>query len=117
MPTYTYQSTTCGHSQDVFHAMSAKPRVKCSECNGACRKLIGKGAGLIFKGSGFYETDYKKGKIRGDSKAEGQGTSESKTEGKTETKAEGKTESKTESKSKNKAESKSEAKSNAAKKD
>ncbi len=59
MPTYTYECKKCGHEMDVFHAMSASPRVKCEECGGACRRLIGTGAGIIFKGSGFYETDYK----------------------------------------------------------
>jgi predicted nucleic acid-binding Zn ribbon protein len=39
--------------------MSESPRVKCPECTGACRRLIGTGSGVIFKGSGFYETDYK----------------------------------------------------------
>ena len=43
--------------------MTAKPRVKCEECGASCKRLIGSGAGIIFKGSGFYETDYKnKGK-------------------------------------------------------
>ena len=59
MPTYTYECKKCGHEMDLFHAMSASPRVKCKECGGACRRLIGTGAGIIFKGSGFYETDYK----------------------------------------------------------
>jgi len=113
MPTYTYQCKTCGHSHDVFHTMSAKRRIKCPKCSGACIRLIGTGAGVIFKGSGFYETDYKKGKIRGESKAEGQGTSESKTENKSESKTESKSENKTESKTENKSETKSEAKSNA----
>jgi len=40
--------------------MNARPRVKCEECGGPCKKLLGTGAGIIFKGSGFYETDYKK---------------------------------------------------------
>ena len=61
MPTYTYQCKSCGASFDLFHAMSARPRPKCAECGGACKRLIGTGAGIIFKGSGFYETDYKKG--------------------------------------------------------
>ena len=59
MPTYTYECKKCGHEMDFFHAMSASPRVICEECGGACRRLIGTGAGIIFKGSGFYETDYK----------------------------------------------------------
>jgi len=40
--------------------MSAKPRMKCEVCGGPCVRLLGTGAGIIFKGSGFYETDYKK---------------------------------------------------------
>lgn len=60
MPTYTYECKKCGHEQDVFHGMNAKRRVKCDECGGMCKKLLGMGAGIIFKGSGFYETDYKR---------------------------------------------------------
>ena len=60
MPTYTYKCKKCGAEQDVFHAMSAKPKVACAACGGACVKQLGTGAGIIFKGSGFYETDYKK---------------------------------------------------------
>ncbi|MFP6582411.1 MAG: FmdB family zinc ribbon protein [Candidatus Hydrogenedentota bacterium] len=59
MPTYTYQCKKCGETEDHFHGMNAKPRVKCQACGGACKRLIGSGAGIIFKGSGFYETDYK----------------------------------------------------------
>ena len=59
MPTYTYECIKCEHIFDLFHMMSAKPRVKCERCKSRCRKLLGKGAGIIFKGSGFYETDFK----------------------------------------------------------
>lgn len=60
MPTYTYECKSCGLERDVFHGISAKPRVKCEDCGSACRRLLGSGAGIIFKGSGFYETDYKR---------------------------------------------------------
>lgn len=60
MPTYSYECKQCGHVQDVFHSIAKQPRVKCEECGSACRRLLGVGAGVIFKGSGFYETDYKK---------------------------------------------------------
>ncbi len=60
MPTYSYQCNRCDHIQEVFHGMSAAPQIKCPECGGKCKKLLGTGAGIIFKGSGFYETDYKK---------------------------------------------------------
>ena len=59
MPTYSYECKKCGHVVDKFHSMSKSPRVRCPECKGACRRLIGIGSGIIFKGSGFYETDYK----------------------------------------------------------
>ena len=59
MPTYTYECKSCGHEHDVFHGISAKPRVKCEECGAPCKRLLGTGSGIIFKGSGFYETDYK----------------------------------------------------------
>lgn len=60
MPTYTYACKKCGHVFDVFHAMSASPKVKCETCGKSpCEKQLGTGAGFIFKGSGFYETDFK----------------------------------------------------------
>ncbi len=59
MPTYTYECKKCSHAFDVFHGMNAKPRVRCKDCKGPCRKLLGTGSGIIFKGTGFYETDYK----------------------------------------------------------
>lgn len=70
MPTYTYECKKCGHAQDVFHAMSAKPRVQCESCGArSMTRMLGTGAGLIFKGSGFYETDYKRGDKGGKSDA------------------------------------------------
>ncbi|MBW7866437.1 MAG: zinc ribbon domain-containing protein [Candidatus Hydrogenedens sp.] len=77
MPTYTYKCKKCGHEQDEFHTMSAAPRVRCGACGGLCAKQLGMGAGIIFKGSGFYETDYKK-KSGGDG-AKKSGASETKT--------------------------------------
>ncbi len=70
MPTYTYQCKKCEAVADHFHGINAKPRIKCEECGGACKRLIGMGAGIIFKGSGFYETDYKTKTGKPDSKAE-----------------------------------------------
>jgi len=60
MPTYTYECLKCHNTQDVFHSISASPEVTCPACGGKCRRLLGTGAGIIFKGSGFYETDYKR---------------------------------------------------------
>ena len=60
MPTYDYQCTKCGHTFEAFQSMTEEPLKKCPECNGKVKRLIGGGSGLIFKGSGFYITDYKK---------------------------------------------------------
>jgi putative FmdB family regulatory protein len=72
MPTYEYECNACGHIVDVFHKMTEKPRVKCPECGNATRKKIGAGAGIIFKGSGFYETDYKRKSAPKETKQEGE---------------------------------------------
>ena len=58
MPTYDYQCNDCGHSFEHFQKMSDSPLKKCPECGGAVKRLIGMGAAVIFKGSGFYATDY-----------------------------------------------------------
>lgn len=60
MPTYDYECANCGHAFELSQKMSDKPLNECPECKGAVRRLIGKGSGIIFKGSGFYETDYKR---------------------------------------------------------
>ncbi|MDP6538263.1 MAG: zinc ribbon domain-containing protein [Planctomycetota bacterium] len=59
MPTYDYTCTACGHSLEAFHAMSKTLR-KCPECGRSkLQRGIGGGSGIVFKGSGFYETDYR----------------------------------------------------------
>ena len=58
MPTYEYECKKCGHHFEQFQNMSDDPLKKCPECGGGVRRLIGKGAGIVFKGSGFYATDY-----------------------------------------------------------
>ncbi len=60
MPTYEYQCKTCRHLFEVFQSITEKPVRKCPACGGEVKRLISAGAGLIFKGSGFYITDYKK---------------------------------------------------------
>jgi putative FmdB family regulatory protein len=101
MPTYSYQCKRCGHIHDLFHGISERPRVKCPKCGGPCVRLIGTGAGVIFKGSGFYETDYKRKAGASDKGAEG-GPSDSKPESKAETKPETKSESRGDGKPKSK---------------
>ena len=59
MPTYDYECQKCGHAFEAFQQMSAEPLKKCPECKGKVKRLLGTGAGLLFKGSGFYETDYR----------------------------------------------------------
>ena len=59
MPTYEYRCAN-GHEFEVFQRISDKPRTKCPECGGRATRMISGGAGLIFKGSGFYITDYGK---------------------------------------------------------
>ena len=59
MPTYDYKCLSCGHHFEVFQSMTAELVSNCPKCNGKVKRLIGTGAGPIFKGSGFYQTDYK----------------------------------------------------------
>ncbi len=59
MPTYEYQCAK-GHQFEVFQKISDKPRARCPVCGGRASRVISGGAGLIFKGSGFYITDYGK---------------------------------------------------------
>ena len=99
MPTYEYECRSCGHISDVFHSMTVKRRVKCTECGGTTKKLIGAGAGIIFKGSGFYETDYKRksGNNGAPPKSESPKTEADK-EKSSETKSDGKSDAKSDSK-------------------
>ncbi|NQT32600.1 MAG: zinc ribbon domain-containing protein [Candidatus Omnitrophica bacterium] len=59
MPTYTYKCSKCGHGFEKFQKITENPLKKCPECKGPVKRLIGTGAGVIFKGKGFYQTDYK----------------------------------------------------------
>lgn len=61
MPTYEYACAKCGHEMEAFQSMKDEPLKKCPACGKpALKRKVGGGAGLIFKGSGFYLTDYKK---------------------------------------------------------
>ena len=75
MPTYDYECQACGHGWELFQSMKDSPVKSCPECKKRkAKRLMGLGAGLIFKGSGFYETDYKRA---GSDKKEGGGESSS----------------------------------------
>ena len=88
MPIYGYRCTECGHQLEVLQKVSDEPLKVCPNCQGKLTKIVYP-AGVIFKGSGYYSTDYKSsGKSNGSSAA-----SESKPETKSETKSESKSES------------------------
>jgi putative FmdB family regulatory protein len=60
VPTYEYECDNCGHQFEQFQSITAKPLRKCPKCKKiALNRLIGAGAGVIFKGPGFYATDYR----------------------------------------------------------
>ena len=100
MPTYEYECQKCGHRFDHFQSITAEPLTSClkESCpqakgrRGKVKRLIGTGGGLLFKGSGFYITDYRsegyKSAQKADTKSGGDGGDKSatKTETKTETK-------------------------------
>lgn len=71
MPTYEYQCDACQHNFDEFQSFSEAPLKKCPKCGKSkLRRLFGAGAGIIFKGSGFYQTDYRSESYQKASKAE-----------------------------------------------
>ena len=60
MPTYEYKCRECGHKLEIFQSMNDAVLTTCPECKtDSLKRLIGTGAGIIFKGSGFYQTDYR----------------------------------------------------------
>lgn len=60
MPTYEYKCENCGHTFEKFQSITKKPSRKCPKCGKLrLKRLIGSGSGVIFKGPGFYETDYR----------------------------------------------------------
>jgi len=59
MPTYDYRCEDCGHKFERFQSMMDDPLKECPECKGTVKRLISAGSGIIFKGKGFYQTDYK----------------------------------------------------------
>jgi putative FmdB family regulatory protein len=60
MPTYEYECTVCGHQFEAFQKITDAPLGTCPQCGKKVKRLISAGLGIIFKGSGFYTTDYKK---------------------------------------------------------
>ena len=70
MPTYRYECTKCGRTFDFFQSIKEAPKKKCPECGGKLERLIGGGAGVILKGSGFHNTDYRSKSYQSGAKSE-----------------------------------------------
>ncbi len=72
MPTYEYECTKCGHCFERFQSIIAPALKRCPECRCKLRRLIGTGAAIIFKGSGFYATDYRSSEYKKRTEKEGE---------------------------------------------
>ena len=78
MPTYEYQCDACGYRFERFQSITARSIRKCPECGKQkVQRLISAGAGFIFKGSGFYETDYRSEQYKKDAKADSEASKKS----------------------------------------
>src|SRR5437773_12550774 len=73
MPTYEYECTKCGHRFEEFQSIKAEPLKVCPRCQGPLKRVIGPGAGFLFKGSGFYTTDYRSSSYKEKARKEGGG--------------------------------------------
>ncbi|WP_442506940.1 FmdB family zinc ribbon protein [Novipirellula sp. SH528] len=92
MPTYDYECDACGHTMELFQGINDPVVKKCPECKkNKLKRLFGAGAAIVFKGSGFYQTDYRSDGYKKAAKADKSSTSSS---SKSETKAASKSESK-----------------------
>ncbi len=88
MPTYDYRCDACEHEFETFHSITAKPLRKCPECGRLkLRRMIGPGAAIVFKGSGFYKTDYRSESYKKAAAAESGSGSSSNGNGKSESKS------------------------------
>ncbi len=97
MPTYDYRCNACEHEFELFQSMSESPKRTCPKCGKRkLERLIGTGAALLFKGSGFYQTDYRSESYK---KAQSADKPESKADSKPDAKSDTKPDKKTEKKS------------------
>ena len=98
MPTYEYACSNCGYTFEKFQSITKSPLRKCTSCGKmSLKRLIGSGAGVIFKGSGFYQTDYRSESYKQEAKKATENKaapSESKTPKETKPKAETKNQTK-----------------------
>jgi putative FmdB family regulatory protein len=72
MPNYDYKCLQCGYLFELYQRMTEEPIKICPKCNGHVKRLIGAGTGPIFKGSGFYQTDYKNKSVKKNITADGE---------------------------------------------
>ncbi|MBL8857739.1 MAG: zinc ribbon domain-containing protein [Planctomycetes bacterium] len=88
MPTYDYVCGACGHALEIFHSMTEAAKKKCPKCGKSkLERRIGAGAGFLFKGQGFYKTDYRSDSYKAGEKAESSASADAP---KSEAKADGK---------------------------
>ena len=82
MPTYEYECTACGATFERFQSITENPIRKCPKCGRMkARRLLGAGAGIIFRGSGFYQTDYRSADYKAKAKAEAEASGDGKDSG------------------------------------
>ena len=83
MPNYDYECQKCGNRFEVFQSMNDAKLTDCPDevCGGQVKRLLGTGGGIIFKGAGFYQTDYRSSSYQAAAKAESGSSSSAKTEG------------------------------------
>ena len=99
MPTYDYVCNACEHAFELFQQMSAPIKKKCPECGKLkLQRLIGTGSAVLFKGGGFYETDYRSESYKKGKEAETKSKDDKKSDKKSDSKSEKKSETKTEKK-------------------
>jgi putative FmdB family regulatory protein len=98
MPTYDYECDQCGHTFELFQSISEPVKRKCPECGKSkLRRLFGTGAAIVFKGSGFYQTDYRSESYKKGADAEKKSQSDGKSENKPDKKSDAKSETKSSS--------------------
>lgn len=85
MPTYDYECDACDHKFELFQSIMADPEKKCPKCKKMkLRRLIGTGAAVVFKGTGFYQTDYRSESYKKSAASDSKNTSETKSDSKSE---------------------------------
>ena len=101
MPTYDYECDACGHEFELFQGINDAHKKKCPECKKLkLRRLFGTGAAVVFKGDGFYQTDYRSESYKKGAEADRKSQESAKKESKKSTKSDSKSPSKSDSKKK-----------------